>query len=44
MEAISVTGIWMAGVVGMMLVFGIIAVVGILRNPTDPESTETRHE
>jgi hypothetical protein len=31
-EAISVTGIWMAGVVGMMLVFGVIALVGVLRN------------
>lgn len=37
MEAISVTGIWMAGVVGMMLVFGLIAVVGILRKPMDSD-------
>jgi len=29
MEGMSVTGIWMAGVVGMMLVFGMIAFVGI---------------
>ncbi|MFT6928309.1 MAG: hypothetical protein ACJAZP_003960 [Psychromonas sp.] len=32
MEALSVTAIWMAGVVGMMLAFGIIALVGVLRN------------
>lgn len=29
MEGMSVTSIWMAGVVGMMLVFGVIALVGI---------------
>ncbi len=32
MEELSVTGIWMAGVVAMMLVFGIIALVGVQRN------------
>ena len=35
MEALSVTGIWMSGVVGMMLVFAVIAIVGILRSPVD---------
>lgn len=31
MDGMSVTGIWMAGVVAMMLVFGVIALVGIQR-------------
>ena len=29
MEGMSVTNIWMAGVVGMMLVFGVIALIGV---------------
>jgi hypothetical protein len=29
MDGMSVTDIWMAGVVGVMLVFGVIALIGI---------------
>jgi len=35
MEELSVTGIWMAGVVGMMLVFGVIALIGVQRSKRD---------
>ncbi len=35
MQELSVTGVWMAGVVGMMLVFGIIAVIGVQRIDDD---------
>ncbi len=31
MEELVVTRFWMAGVVGMMLVFGVIALVGWIR-------------
>jgi len=31
MEDIVVTRLWMAGVVGAMVVFGLIALVGVLR-------------
>ncbi len=34
MDGMSVTSIWMAGVVGMMLVFGLIALVGIQLDQT----------
>lgn len=37
MEGMSVTGIWMAGVVGMMVVFGVIALIGIQRNKSDDD-------
>jgi hypothetical protein len=35
MEELEVTKYWMAGVVGMMLVFGIIAIVGWLKHGKD---------
>jgi hypothetical protein len=44
MEAQSVTVIWMAGVVGMMVVFGVIAIVGILRNPAEHKPEVSRHD
>lgn len=31
MEEIVVTRVWMAGVVAMMLVFGVTAIVGVMR-------------
>jgi hypothetical protein len=31
MEGVSVTAIWMSGVVGMMLVVGVIALIGVQR-------------
>lgn len=31
MEEMAVTRLWMAGVVGAMVVFGVIALVGVLR-------------
>ena len=37
MDGLSTTIIWMAGVVGMMLVFGLIALVGVIRNKDDEE-------
>lgn len=36
MEEIVVTRLWMAGVVAMMVVFGVVAVVGVLRQRKDP--------
>jgi len=35
MQELSVTGIWMSGVVGMMLLFGVIALIGIQRSNRD---------
>jgi len=35
MEELSVTQIWMSGVVGMMLVFGIIVLIGVRQNDRD---------
>ena len=35
MEDLAVTRLWMAGVVGAMAVFGIIAVVGYFRQKND---------
>lgn len=35
MDTAAVTTAWMAGVVGMMLLFGIIALVGYLRKPKE---------
>lgn len=41
MEEIVVTRLWMAGVVGMMLVFAAIAVVGLLRQKSnDAKNTD----
>lgn len=31
MEELVVTRVWMAGVVAMMLVFGVTAIVGVMR-------------
>ena len=42
MDEIVVTRLWMAGVVGMMAVFAIIAVVGYLRNK--PEDSSERNQ
>ena len=36
MDEIVVTRLWMAGVVAMMLVFGVVAVVGVLRQGGQP--------
>ena len=38
MEDLFVTRLWMAGVVGAMAVFGIIALVGYLRGSKDENS------
>lgn len=38
MDEIIVTRLWMAGVVAMMVVFGVVAVVGVLRQGRDSES------
>ena len=40
MEEIVVTRLWMAGVVGAMLVFGIIALVGYRRQGNKTESND----
>ncbi len=36
----QVTTAWMAGVVGIMLLFGVIAFVGYLRKPAETAQTE----
>lgn len=38
MEEIVVTRLWMAGVVSMMLVFGVTAVIGLLRQKRKQET------
>ena len=40
MEEIVVTRLWMAGVVGAMLVFGIIALIGYHRQGNQTESND----
>jgi len=35
MEEIVVTRLWMAGVVGMMVIFAVIAVIGYMRKKPD---------
>ena len=40
MEEIVVTRLWMAGVVGAMLVFGIIALIGYYRQGNQTESND----
>ncbi len=36
MDEIVVTRLWMAGVVAMMVVFGLVAIVGVLRQSGQP--------
>ena len=38
MDEIVVTRLWMAGVVAMMVVFGVVAIVGVLRQGDEPDS------
>jgi hypothetical protein len=40
MEELEVTRLWMAGVVTMMLVFGITAVVGVIRQKRKQETED----
>jgi hypothetical protein len=40
MEEIVVTRLWMAGVVGAMLVFGIIALIGYRRQSDNTENND----
>lgn len=35
MDDATVTTAWMAGVVGMMLLFGVFALIGYLKKPKD---------
>ena len=41
MDEIVVTRLWMAGVVAMMVVFGVVAIVGVLRQRGKAASEET---
>ena len=43
MEEIVVTRLWMAGVVGAMLVFGIIALIGYRRQSDSTESNDEKN-
>jgi hypothetical protein len=43
MEEIVVTRLWMAGVVGAMLVFGIIALIGYHRQGNKTESNDQKN-
>jgi hypothetical protein len=43
MEEIVVTRLWMAGVVGMMLVFAAIAVVGHFRQKSNNAKSPDQH-
>ena len=38
MDEIIVTRLWMAGVVAMMVVFGVVAIIGVLRQGGDSGS------
>jgi hypothetical protein len=38
MDELIVTRLWMAGVVAMMLVFGVTAVIGVLRQKRERET------
>lgn len=40
MDEIVVTRLWMAGVVAMMVVFGAVAIVGVLRQRGDAGSED----
>jgi hypothetical protein len=40
MEELEVTRLWMAGVVTMMLVFGVTAVVGVIRQKRKQETED----
>lgn len=40
MEEVVVTRLWMAGVVGAMLVFGIVALIGYMRQTDDQLSKD----
>ena len=40
MEELEVTRLWMAGVVTMMLVFGVTAVVGVIRQNRKQETED----
>lgn len=38
MEGIDTTQVWMLGVVSAMVIFGIAAAIGYIRNPEEPDS------
>ncbi len=40
MDEIVVTRLWMAGVVSMMVVFGVVAIVGVLRQGGNTSSED----
>jgi len=40
MEELAVTRLWMAGVVTAMLVFGITAIVGVMRQKNAPDNED----
>lgn len=41
MDELAVTQLWMAGVVGAMVIFGLAALIGYYRNPEQDESEGT---
>ena len=40
MDDLAVTRVWMAGVVGMMLLFGVIALIGYIKKPKEDEAND----
>lgn len=40
MEEVVVTRLWMAGVVGAMVVFGVIALIGYMRQPNTKQDKD----
>ena len=44
MEDLAVTRLWMAGVVAAMAVFGIIAIVGYLRQKKSADASENERD
>jgi hypothetical protein len=40
MQDIVVTHIWMAGVMGIMAAYGVIALIGLSRRPRDPKARQ----
>lgn len=41
MEGVDTTQVWMMGVVSAMVVFGIAAIIGYIRNPEESDSDDT---